>query len=84
MEPEISISSRVAEQIKLVIEKGKLDSTLRKELKEYQSKDYIPFRLVKQIHDVLSDSGSGDVLFTLHKLWLAYILAVRGEKIGRV
>lgn len=78
MEPEISISSRVAEQINLVLEKGKLDLILRKELKEYQSKDFIPFRLVKQIHDVLSDSESGDVPFT----FLSYTSSLHSVAVG--
>jgi len=57
MEPEVCISNRIVEQITLVSGKYKIDNGLQKELKEYETKDAIPFRLVKKIHDVLSESG---------------------------
>lgn len=57
MEPEICISRRIIDEIKIVLQKPKIDISLQKELEDYKTKDTIPFRLVKKIHDVNSQSG---------------------------
>ena len=57
MEPEIVITKRLQEQINVVLDKKHIDSDFMKELEKYSTEENIPFRLVKQIHDILSQSG---------------------------
>ena len=61
-EPKIGTTNRLQEQMKSVLLKESLQIRLRKEIEEYLNANYVPFRLVKEIHDVISDSGDQIVL----------------------
>ncbi|KAL4224025.1 hypothetical protein ACF0H5_017482 [Mactra antiquata] len=65
-EPEISKTELISSQIEIVLKKNNVEDSLKKELKQYIDEETIPFRLVKQIHDVISESG--DKKIYLHEM----------------
>lgn len=56
-EPEINKTEVISRQIEIVLSKNKVDDALKKELKMFDTEEKIPFRLVKCVHDVISESG---------------------------
>ena len=56
-EPKIATTDRLTEQMKTVLQKENVKISLKKEIEEYLDEKHVPFRLVKEIHDVISDSG---------------------------
>lgn len=65
-DPKVAVTDRLKCQLQAVLLKEKAKLGLKKEAEKYMDEKYIPFRLVKEIHDVISDSG--DLLYLqLHK-----------------
>ena len=61
-EPKIVTTNRLTDQMKFVLQTGNLHLRLKKEIEEYLDAKYVPFRIVKEIHDVISCSGDFIVL----------------------
>ncbi|XP_053375040.1 transmembrane protein 199-like [Mercenaria mercenaria] len=66
LEPEIVKTKRISEEIERLLSEQNICSDLERELKLYKSEEYIPFRTVKQIYDVLSRSDGKKIY--LHEL----------------
>jgi hypothetical protein len=57
LEPEIFKTKRISDEIDTLLSNQNIGSDLVKELNLYKDEEAIPFRVVKEVYDVLSKSG---------------------------
>ena len=56
-EPEVATTYRLKEQMQIILNQENVKISLRNEIEKYINASHVPFRLIKEIHDVISDSG---------------------------